>query len=91
MLIFDGLLRRVLKCSLHLLVMALFSFISAPLADRSGVIPGLDGPCRELMELKNFLEFLVLYGVLLDVKSLLPPPFVLHMTKCNLGLGSEAL
>ena len=41
----EGLLSRVLKCSLHLALMLLFSLSRVePSADRSGVMRGLVGP-----------------------------------------------
>ena len=41
----EGLLSRVLKCSLHLSLMLLFSLsMVEPSADRSGVVRGLVGP-----------------------------------------------
>ena len=41
----EGLLSRVLKCSLHLALMLLFSLSRVePSADRSGVVRGLVGP-----------------------------------------------
>ena len=41
----EGLLNRVLKCSLHLALMLLFSLSRVePSADRSGVVRGLVGP-----------------------------------------------
>ena len=40
----EGLLSRVLKCSLHLALMLLFLSRVEPSADRSGVVRGLIGP-----------------------------------------------
>ena len=56
----EGLLMRVLKCSLRLALMLLFSLSKVePLSDRGGVVRGLVGPKISLMALKNIFEFFV--------------------------------
>ena len=82
----EGLLSKVLKCSLHLALMLLFSLSRVePSADRSGVV-------RRAVDFPGGAEehFLVLCGsVGFDFVSLFLPPLVLHSAKCRLGLPLE--
>ena len=56
----EGLLSRVLKCSLNLALMLFFSLSRVgPSADRNGVVRGYVGPYTALMALKNIFEFFV--------------------------------
>ena len=53
----EGLLSRLLKCSLHHASILLFSLsMVEPSANRNYVVQGLAGPWTSLMELKNILD-----------------------------------